>query len=142
MSYSVCITYLKDVDDCCLHWDHILRHYPVDKLYVLGNSPWETHPMKDAIHILSLDEIPKEHQIVCMAPLTGRTIKGEISLHDYSHKENSVYVFGPDIKYINKDMIGDASYDKVYIPSKKNEFYSWVAAAITFHDIGSKQWQR
>lgn len=140
MSYSVCITYLKDVDDCCLHWDHILRSYPIDKVFVLGNEPWGTHPTRNATHIITLDEIPKEHRIVCLAPQTGRTIKGEVSLYDYTHKDNSVYVFGPDIMRINEDMIGSASFDRVYIPCEKDEFYSWVAAAITFYDIGVKQW--
>lgn len=138
MKHSICITYLKDVDDCCRHWNYILKHFAQEEVYVMGSQPWEANIMKEAKHIISLDELPADQKVVVMTPQTGKYVQGEVSLHDYKHEDNTIYVFGPDIANLTEDQMGSREVTKVYIPADRSEFYSWVAAAITFYDIGVK----
>lgn len=135
MKYSVCITYLKDVDDCCRNWNLIINGFSFDKIYVMGSAPWEATVLRDAEHIISLDDLPKDKKVVVMAPKNGKAPQGEISLYDYQHEDDTIYVFGPDIGNLTQDMLGDRDITTVYIPVNR-VFYSWVAAAMTFYDLG------
>lgn len=142
MKHSICITYLKDIDDCCRHWNYVLKHFPNEEVYIMGAAPWNSRPLEKAKHISSIDELPKNKKVVIMSPQNGKHIKGEISLYEYKHEEDAIYVFGPDIGNLTPEHLGERETTNVYIPCEKSEFYSWVAAAITFHDIGVKEWQQ
>ncbi len=120
------------------NWQQVLDNFKPDQVYVLGDKPWYTETMKYAIHVNSTDNLPNI-SIVAMAPRTGRQIKGEISLVEFQHPKEAVYLFGPDKRHLTKPLLGNRKIDyKVFIPPDNRELYSWMAAAITLYDIRAK----
>lgn len=120
------------------HWQQVLDNFKPDQVYVLGDEPWHTPTMTYSIHINSTDDLPNI-PIVAMAPRHGREIKGEISLIDFQHPKDAVYLFGPDKRHLTKPLLGDRKIDyKVFIPPDYRDLYSWMAAAITLYDIRVK----
>lgn len=135
---SVCIVNLSD-EYTQGHWNQVLDNFKPDQIYVLGDKPWYTTCMTHAIHIDSTDDLP-DLSIIAMAPRHGREIKGEISLIEFQHPKEAVYLFGPDKRYLTKPLLGNRIIDyKVFIPPDYRDLYSWMAAAITLYDIEAKK---
>lgn len=108
---------------------------------------WESHSDHDGergkdgsiyqptIKISSADELPKDIPLVVIQPINGRFIKGTVSLKDFEHPEDAIYMFGGSHSMMHHDDFGDRVADHlVYIPTVKLEMYSFAAAYITLWD--------
>jgi len=75
---------------------------------------------------------------VLITPLNAQIIPGEISLKDYTHPTNALYVFGDDNNTLDNDY---GITDKVYVHSLNQQvtYWSFMVASIVLFDRVSKQ---
>jgi tRNA(Leu) C34 or U34 (ribose-2'-O)-methylase TrmL len=70
-------------------------------------------------------------------------VSGVLSLYDYVHPSDAIYVFGPDHRNLTWEEIALENPDVVYIPvppgSAMREMFSYTAAAIVAYDRIKKE---
>lgn len=113
-------------------WDDLARAYKV-QAYEINTPNTETVGRFKIIKDLSDITIP----IVAVQPVSSPTFPGEISLLDFEHPSDVVYLFGADHVHNEKvDVLAS-----VYIPMPNNKcIWSVQAAAIVLYDRYAK-WQ-
>jgi len=111
------------------HWVTVLSGFPGVQVFSVGTPPdwWAGHKtVRDAIPIEETDS-----PIVIVSPEGARKLPGTVSLVDYTHLDDVIYLFGGDHSILTTEL----SYaDSLYIPSDGAEFYSHVAGAIVLYD--------
>lgn len=112
-------------------WDFVLSHFTPDKLWSVKGDPKQYH--KPQV-IDSVSELPKDVKIVVCAHPGGRYIQGQVSLVDYEHPGDAIYLFGHDHQNLEPEELEGFDCDYVFVPSGKNEMYSYIAAAIVLYD--------
>lgn len=123
------------------HWSFVLAHFKADQVYLLGGLERPEFKkyigIRDSVEIQTADELP-DLPLVVFAPPSGRVHKGEVALRDFDHSqyEDAIYLFGPDHKILDEDLMGTREPTvKVFIETDSNdEMYSHVAAAIALCD--------
>lgn len=122
------------------HWSFVLSHYVPETIYLLDNHRGELTQkylgIRDGIEISLADQLPGNLPIVFLTPHQARVVPGEVSLVDFQHPDNCIYLFGPDHEVSDEDLLGSLDPDyKVYIPTDTHhEMYSHVAAAVALYD--------
>jgi hypothetical protein len=118
-------------------WAYILSNFAVDNVWVVGCPDSYCQFFPGAVFMDHQSELPDYPIVVCQPP-DARYVKGEINLMNFSHPEHAIYVFGLDNNNLSEDDLkGEPDY-KVFIPTAKNEMWSWVAAAVVLYDRASK----
>ena len=64
-------------------WDCARKHFGIVDCYVIGPG-----------HLDSADDLP-DLPIVLMQPVTGVHVQGIVSLADFDHPDDAIYLFGP-----------------------------------------------
>ncbi len=127
-----------------MQWDYILSSCPPDALYVIGDE--EQAPSTNvfsrlsAIYVADASDLPSASQLVVLAPPNGRYIQGNISLEDFAHPTDAIYLFGGDIDFLSETEMNNRQADSlVYVPTESaDDLFSWVAYAIVMWDRKSK----
>ena len=137
--FGVCYRYDNRLD-IMNQWEFVLSNFGLmsGEVWVRG-APAEFESYLKAVHIDKADEIPGDRPLVLLAH-TESKVPGLISLVDYVHPVNAIYVFGADnVVFTEEDDIGTKTLDaKVYIPTAQYECYAHIAAAMTFYDRMAK----
>jgi tRNA(Leu) C34 or U34 (ribose-2'-O)-methylase TrmL len=110
--------HLPETEDIRAHWDHVRANFGYhDPLYIIGQ-----------------DELP-DVPLVLLQPDNGKFIKGTVSLEQFEHPEDCVYLFGPDTYHLHPDLLGREPDHVVYIPTDtQRDMFSFVAYAVTMWD--------
>lgn len=121
------------------HWSYVLTHFVPDAVYLWQDVKKlsSAYPLYvRSTHIHTAEELPSSSPLVLLAPKNGRYVQGQVSLHDFEHPLNAIYLFGSDHHHMSSDFLGArAPEHTVYIPTDAHaEMYSHVAAAITLFD--------
>lgn len=134
MDVTICFFYTSD-EFCQNQWDYILNAFEPEKVYIIGGR-WNSRVLDhyDAEVIVNADELPVDSPLVVFSPELGNRLPGTESLVNFTHPANPVYLFGPDDKHLDQDILGEREPDHlVYIPTA--EMYSFMAAAMVDYDI-------
>ncbi len=91
------------------------------------------------VSIQSADDLPSDHELVVLSPLSARVVHPTTSLQEFAHPERAVYFFGADTTWLSENELGSRRPDHVvYVPvaSQKecDEVYSFVVGAIVLYD--------
>ena len=135
---GVCIPY--DSSDLYNNqWSFVLSHFKVDQIYLMGvpkNEKINLHYLKDAVHVKTAEDLPKDIPLVLLAPESGHNIQGSESLIAFKHPADVIYLFGSDHVHFSEDNLGKREPEfKIYIPTTtKDQMYSFVSGAITLYD--------
>lgn len=115
-------------------WEFVLSHFVPDDVWVRG-APDDWKSYHKPVHIETAKELPKERPLIVLAHPQGRYVQGVESLGIFEHPKDAIYLFGgDDVLLTEEDDLGRKPDAIVYIPVKKYEMYSFVAAAITLYD--------
>ncbi len=118
-------------------WAYVLLHFTPRHVYAFDGELW-SKPFVGASAVLSAEELP-QIPIVVLAPLNGDNVQGAISLDEFGHPAECVYLFGPDDELLMPAHLGSREYSRVYIKTDTtDQMWSWVAAAVTLFDRRSK----
>ena len=86
------------------------------------------------IKISTAVDLP-DRPLVVLSPPGGRFLKGTVSLADFNHPEEAIYMFGQSHGVLSDDDMAGRSPDSVvFIPTVKHEMYSHTAAYVTLWD--------
>ena len=118
-----------------LHWWLALENFKPDASFVYSIEDREyltCGSLKDITVIENTEDLPDE-KLILMAPTTAIKKKPTISLLDFVHPENAIYMFGPDNHYIPEEKFKRREPDQiVYIPvDTESDLFSYVAYALT-----------
>lgn len=140
MSVSICLT-LPGTGGTQDQWDYALSNFKPDHLYVIGDEALapETNVFSklSATYIEGADTLPTGSDLVVMSPENGVYLPGEVSLADFAHPSNAIYLFGPDKHHLNDDdhLRGAIPNHLVYIPTdSRDNMWSWTAYCVTMWD--------
>ena len=119
-------------------WSFVLSNFAPDKIYVIGHVDPKVRPFRDAVSILSAEEI--EEPITLLMPENGVNYQGTQPLTDYEHPDEVCYMFGSDNHVLEEKHFGDRSPDDiVFIPTSTiDTMYSFMAGAVTLYDRMTK----
>jgi len=119
---TVCIH--LDNNQSEIQWSFLLSNFRPDEIRLLGEYEPTDKIFRDVKRGLP------NKPLIILTPKDGRYMKGDISLSNFTHPEDAVYVFGSDKKHM-EPMDGTL----VYIPTDSNvEMYSWSAGAVVLWD--------
>lgn len=136
MTFSVCLTGASG-DRWTDNWSFVLSHWPPDMIYLIGGPDprvpdyfrgrWE--------EIFDATELP-DLPLVVMSPENARFVPGTVSIVDFVHPAECVYLFGSDHVHLSEVELGERRPDHVvYIPTGSiHEMYSHTAGAVTLYD--------
>jgi hypothetical protein len=91
------------------------------------------------IAVRTAADLPTDHELVVMSPMTARLVLPSVSLDAFEHPERAIYFFGPDTTFLSGDDLGGRSPDHIVcvpVASERanDELYSFVVAAIVLYD--------
>lgn len=131
---GVCFPYATDQNQ----WDYVLSNFKPETIWIL-NAPEDARLPKGARRLNTAEDLP-DNPLVVLAPKEGRFVKGEMSLVDFEHPEDAVYLFGQNNQNLSELELGNRVPDHViYIPTSDHvEMYSWTAYAVTYWDRSMK----
>lgn len=114
-------------------WEYILSNFNVENCWI-RNAPTDFVSFHKPTQIQSADELPDAPLVVLSHP-EGRNYKGVVSIVDFKHPPDAIYLFGADHIIMSDDDIGEREiHSVVYVPSGQYEMYSYVAASIVLYD--------
>lgn len=113
-------------------WDYALSNFSPDVLQLVDTGFQPTNNMMRNLTLHEDWSTLGPGPIVLMAPETMRNFTPTISLLDFQHPEDALYVFGPNNLHINEE-VGDRVPDHVVsIPTDTNdEMFNYMAYIIT-----------
>ena len=113
-------------------WDYILSHIKPDACCVMGKYPCTNNVLRDSPIAATAADLPSD-PLVLVVPLTARNFTPTISLVDFTHPDDAVYMFGPNSEHItDADMGGRVPDHIVYIPTDTiDEMFNYVACMVT-----------
>lgn len=125
-------------------WDYVLSNFAPDVLYVIGDeadAP-ETNVFAKlkATYIADASELP-DTTLVLLAQDNGRYFSGDVSLADFVHPDDAIYMFGNDVEWVTDAEFGGRSPDhQVFIDTDTtDDMWSWCAYAVTAWDRRMKR---
>lgn len=112
-------------------WDYVLSNLKPDETYVLGPYQCTNNVLRDAPRLETLEDAP-DVPIIILAPLTSRQFVPEISILDFEHPEDALYVFGPNNEHLMPEDVGGREYTALNIPTDTtDEMFNYSAYLIT-----------
>lgn len=115
-------------------WDFIVCNFKPTHIYILGDSDsYISNPLKVATWINSYDELP-DLPLIVAAPAHGRYVAGDISLVDFVHPNDCIYIFGSDSGVMQSEQL-NREHQCVYVPTDtQDDMYSFTAYACFMWD--------
>lgn len=113
-------------------WDYAISNLSPDGVtYCLGSYQPTHNPFRDAPRIDSLAELPTGIPKVVIAPFTSRNHAPSVSLVDFVHPEDAIYIFGP-----NNEHLEAAEVDHVVVipTDTKDEMFNYMSYLVTMWD--------
>lgn len=113
-------------------WDYVLSHIVPDALYVMGPYPCTNNVLRDAPCVATAADLPDD-PLVLVVPQSARNFTPTVSLLDFTHPADAVYLFGPNNEHLTDDDMGGRSPDHIiYIPTDTtDEMFNYVACMVT-----------
>lgn len=117
-------------------WSWVFSNFGISDIWEMGkNSEKDGNIYQKTFSIDTAAELPKEIPLIILAPPAGQFIQGTVSLADFTHPENAIYIFGGSRAVLTEeDLGGRKPQTVVYIPTVKHEMYSHTAAYVTLWD--------
>ena len=117
-------------------WIYLCHSYGVDKIFVVGNS----FNRKGVTSISHASDLLEDNELVIVQPKEAREIKGHVSLYNYTHPKDVVYVFGPSDGVLRGAHIhGLDEHNSLYIEMPEGgELHAPLAGSIVLYDRWSK----
>lgn len=121
------------------HYDYVLSNFAPDQIYVKcrrGHKP-SSNVFKKATKIESVDELPGDLALVLFLPKTARYISSTVSLIDFAHPADAIYMFGPNHENLSleEDFVNRLPDHIVYIPTDTtDDMYSYNTYAVVMWD--------
>lgn len=120
-------------------YDYVLSNFKADVLYVKTRRGFEptSNIFKTAIRIDSVDDLPADHPLVVFLPQNARYLTPTISLNDFVHPTDAIYMFGPNHENLSTgdDFSNRAPDSLVYIPTDTtDDMYSYNSYAVVMWD--------
>jgi hypothetical protein len=112
-------------------WSCVFSNFGITKIWEMGddgNSDLKIHQATTKISKTS--QLP-DKPLVILAPQDGRIIKGIISIDDFQHPEECIYLFGGSHQVLTDEVVDRKADFLVYIPFVKHESYSHSTAYYT-----------
>ncbi len=123
-------------------WSWVFSNFGVTEIWERGHDPSKDGDIyQDVIEITTAAELPADRPLVVLAPPAGRYIQGDVSLKDFVHPEDAIYLFGATQANLSDedDLGGRAPETVVYIPSVEHEVFGYAAAYMTLWDRYAKR---
>lgn len=117
-------------------WSWVFSNFGVVDLWERDTNNREAAIYQPVVEIDTAAELPAEPSLVVLSPPDARFIPGTISLQDFAHPEDVIYLFGgsQDVLSDEDDLGGRVPDSVVYIPTVKHECYSHAAAYMALWD--------
>ena len=89
-----------------------------------------------ATYIESVADLPQSVPLVVLAQVNGRYVQGDVSLKDFTHPTDAIYLFGNDVEWVtSEELVGHSIDHLVYIPTDTgDDMWSWAAYVATAWD--------
>jgi hypothetical protein len=96
------------------------------------------------ISVRTAEDLPRDHELVVLSPLTARIVRPTIALQDFEHPARAVYLFGSDMTFLSEVELGGRVPDHVvYVPVASqrecDEVYSFVIGALVLYDRSQRR---
>lgn len=111
--------------------DYVLSNFNPEAIWLLGDYQCTNNLMRDAPRAKTFADLPSD-PLVLFAPTTSRNFTPTVSLTEFTHPENAVYVFGPNNLHLADEDLGGRTLDHVVnIPTDTHdEMYAHTAIAV------------
>lgn len=140
---GVCIRYESEFD--YNQWLGVLSPFKCSEIYVRDADDEINGFKPKGIAVNSAADLPSDRPLVVISPYNSRGVQGDVSLVDFEHPENAIYVFGPnkehnnvighnDLLTLEDDMGGREPDYSVFIPTFGN-MYSYVCGSVVLYDL-------
>ena len=113
-------------------FDYVLSNHQPDSIYVMGGFQCTNNILRDAPTADTFADLPVG-DVVLLAPQSSRFFSPIISLLEFQHPSEAVYIFGPNNQHIDDSVFGGRNPDHVvFIPTDTDdEMFAHVAYIIT-----------
>lgn len=113
-------------------WDYVLSNLQPDEVCLMGPYQGTNNVLRDAVHVADASELPSD-ELVLVLPLSAVNFTPTVSLQDFVHPADAVYIFGPNNEHIIPEDLGGRIPDHiVYIPTDTNdEMFNYAAYIVT-----------
>lgn len=113
-------------------WDYVLSHLQPDACYMMGQYPCTNNVLRDAPVVATAADLPSD-PLVLVVPLSARNFTPTISLVDFTHPADAVYMFGPNNEHLTDENLGGRVPDYIiHIPTDtKDEMFNYTACLVT-----------
>jgi len=121
----------RDTQD---QWSFLLSNFGDPECWEIEKRRTEKVYQKPT-KIKTAEALPSDRPLVVLAPEAGRYVQGNVSLKDFVHPDDAIYLFGGSHLNLSTDEMGDRIGDHlVYLPLVKHECYAPPAAYMTLWD--------
>ena len=117
-------------------WSFVFSNFGITNIWERGvDDNRDYNIYQKPVPVRTAAQLP-QRPIVVLAPEDGNHIKGTVSLTDYVHPEDAIYLFGSSNAALSdeEDLGGVIPEACVYIPTVKHEMYAHAAGYITLYD--------
>lgn len=115
-------------------WSFTFSNFGIVNIWERDFLAGDSEIYQKTISINTAEELP-DKPLVVLAPKDGRFFKGTISLVDFEHPEEAIYLFGGSHSVLTEEEMGNRKPDyTVYIPTVRYELYAFSTANITLYD--------
>lgn len=131
--FGICFVgeYRRDTQD---QWSFLLSNFGDPECWEIEKPNVEPVYQKP-VKIKTAEELPSDRPLVVLAPEAGRFVQGTVSLKDFVHPDDAIYLFGGSHLNLSEDELGTRIADSyVYIPLIEHECYAPPAAYMTLWD--------
>lgn len=116
------------------YWSYIFENFGITDIWELNRPTNIDSNYYIPTAIDSVSELPVNRPIVIASHENAKYLQGTISLLDFIHPTNAIYIFGSDNDNLYPKMFKNMLYQAVYIPGSSNEMHSFQAGAIFMYD--------
>jgi hypothetical protein len=116
-------------------WSWVFTNFGITDIWERNKlDDRDTKIYQESVAVDTTADLP-DFPLVVMSPPDARFIPGTISLADFDHPDDCIYLFGANHDVLSDIYLGDREPDHaVYIQTVKGEMYSHAAAYVTLWD--------
>lgn len=119
-------------------WSYVFSNFGISDVWELEREDTENIYQKPT-KIRSAAELP-DVPLIVVQPADGKHVRGTVSLSDFAHPDDAIYMFGGSHDVMTlEDLGGRVAEHYVYIPLEKHECYAFSAAYMTLWDRKMKR---
>jgi len=120
-------------------WSFLFSNFGVVDIFEVGRDANHSKIYQTTTPLAELRDLTVSRSSVLMQPKTARYIPGLVSLVDFTHPDDAIYIFGHSHENISAEDFDKPPAHIVYIPTDAHEMYGHVAGYITLYDRMSKR---